>query len=200
MRELVYYVAVSLDGYIAGPDGQFDSFPTEGDHMVAQVERFPDALPTVAAEAMGLDQTQGMFDAVVMGWNTYAVGLPAGMTSPYQHLRQVVFSRSRTEADIPGEHPNLQVTNEAPVDVLRRLKSQQGKSVWLCGGGQLATQLAGEIDRLVLKRSPLLFGDGIPLFAPGTYRPSAFEEISTTTFGSGVVISEYLRRASPSQG
>ncbi|GAA2869558.1 dihydrofolate reductase family protein [Paenarthrobacter ilicis] len=200
MRELVYYVAVSLDGYIAGPDGQFDAFPAEGDHMVAQVERFPDALPTVAAEAMGLDQTQGMFDAVVMGWNTYAVGLPAGMTSPYQHLRQVVFSRSRTEADIPGEHPNLQVTNEAPVDVVRRLKSQQGKSVWLCGGGQLATQLAGEIDRLVLKRSPLLFGDGIPLFAPGTYRPSAFEEISTTTFGSGVVISEYLRRASPSQG
>jgi dihydrofolate reductase len=190
----VYYVAVSLDGYIAGPDGEFDAFPVEGDHMVAQIERFPEAIPTVVADSMGIDRTGSMFDAVVMGWNTYAVGLPAGMTSPYQHLEQVVFSRSRTEADIPGEHPNLKITDEDPVNVVRRLKSQPGKSIWLCGGGQLATQLAGEIDRLVLKRSPLLFGTGIPLFAPGTYQPSAFDEVSTTAFGSGVVISEYVRR------
>ncbi len=84
---------------------------------------------------------------------------------------------------------------KTPVDVVRRLKSQPGKAIWLCGGGQLATQLAGEIDRLVLKRSPLLFGDGIPLFAPGgAYQPSAFSEVSTTAFGSGVVISEYVRQ------
>ncbi|WP_024819451.1 dihydrofolate reductase family protein [Arthrobacter sp. 31Y] len=193
MRELVYYVAVSLDGYIAGPEGQFDAFPVEGDHMAAQIQRFPDAIPTVIADAMGIERT-GTFDAVVMGWNTYAVGLPAGMTSPYQHLEQVVFSRTRSEADIPGDHPNLTVTDEDPVDVVRRLKSQPGKSIWLCGGGQMATQLAGEIDRLVLKRSPLLFGNGIPLFAPGAYQPSAFAEVSTTAFSSGVVISEYVRR------
>ncbi|ASN18866.1 dihydrofolate reductase family protein [Arthrobacter sp. YN] len=194
MRELVYYVAVSLDGYIAGPGGEFDAFPVEGDHMAAQIERFPDAIPTVIADAMGIDRTGSMFDTVVMGWNTYAVGLPAGMTSPYQHLQQVVFSRKRTEEDIPGEHPNLELTHENPVDVVRRLKSEPGKSIWLCGGGHLATQLSGEIDRLVLKRSPLLFGDGIPLFAPGAYQPSAFEEVTTTAFGSGVVISEYVRR------
>ncbi|WGM21279.1 dihydrofolate reductase family protein [Paenarthrobacter sp. OM7] len=194
MRELVYYVAVSLDGYIAGPGGEFDAFPVEGDHMAAQIERFPEAIPTVAADAMGIEQGKATFDAVVMGWNTYAVGLPAGMTSPYQHLKQVVFSRSHTKADIPGEHPNLELTQENPVDVVRRLKSEPGKSIWLCGGGHLATQLSGEIDRLVLKRSPLLFGDGIPLFAPGAYQPSAFEEVTTTTFGSGVVISEYVRR------
>ncbi|WP_458107545.1 dihydrofolate reductase family protein [Arthrobacter sp. R3-55] len=194
MRELVYYVAVSLDGYIAGPGGEFDAFPVEGDHMVAQIERFPEAIPTVAADAMGMEQSNATFDAVVMGWNTYAVGLPAGMTSPYQHLKQVVFSRTRTEADIPGEYPNLTVTSEDPVEVVRRLKSQPGQSIWLCGGGQLATRLAGEIDRLVLKRSPLLFGNGIPLFAPGAYQPSAFREVSTTAFGSGVVISEYVRR------
>jgi dihydrofolate reductase len=194
VRELVYYVAVSLDGYIAGPGGEFDAFPVEGDHMAAQNERFSDAIPTVIADAMGIKRTGTMFDTVVMGWNTYAVGLPVGMTSPYQHLKQVVFSRTRTESDVPGEHPNLKVTDEDPVEVVRRLKSEPGQSIWLCGGGQLATQLAGEIDRLVLKRSPVLFGDGIPLFAPGTYQPSAFNEVSTTAFGSGVVISEYARR------
>ncbi|MFJ6452833.1 dihydrofolate reductase family protein [Paenarthrobacter sp. NPDC091669] len=194
MRELVYYVAVSLDGYIAGPGGEFDAFPVEGDHMAAQIKRFPEAIPTVAADAMGINQIKATFDTVVMGWNTYAVGLPAGMTSPYQHLQQVVFSRNRTEEDIPGEQPNLELTHEDPVEVVRRLKSEPGKSIWLCGGGQLATQLSGEIDRLVLKRSPLLFGNGIPLFAPGAYQPSTFEEVSTTAFGSGVVISEYVRR------
>lgn len=194
MRELVYYVAVSLDGYIAGPEGEFDAFPVEGDHMTAQNERFADAIPTVIADAMGIERTGTMFDTVVMGWNTYAVGLPVGMTSPYQHLRQVVFSRTKSEADIPGEHPNLTLTSEDPVEVVRRLKSEPGRSIWLCGGGELATKLADEIDRLVLKRSPLLFGDGIPLFAPGTYQPRAFDEAGTTAFDSGVVISEYVRR------
>ncbi|MCT9870672.1 dihydrofolate reductase family protein [Paenarthrobacter aurescens] len=194
MRELVYYVAVSLDGYIAGPGGEFDAFPVEGDHMAAQNERFSDAIPTAIADAMDIERSGTMFDTVLMGWNTYAVGLPFGMTSPYRHLRQVVFSRTRSEADIPGEHPNLALTSEDPVDVVRQLKAEPGKSIWLCGGGQLATQLSGEIDRLVLKRSPLLFGDGIPLFAPGAYQPSAFKEVSTTAFASGVVISEYARQ------
>lgn len=190
----MYYVAVSLDGYIAGPGGEFDAFPVEGDHMAALNARFSDAIPTAIADAFGIERTGTMFDTVVMGWNTYAVGLPVGMTSPYQHLQQVVFSRTRTEADIPGEHPNLTLTSEDPVEVVRRLKSGPGNSIWLCGGGTLATRLSGEIDRLVLKRNPLLFGNGIPLFAPGAYQPSSFDEVSTTAFGSGVVVSEYVRR------
>ncbi|PJJ72933.1 dihydrofolate reductase [Diaminobutyricimonas aerilata] len=193
MRELVYYVAVSLDGYIAGPDGQFDAFPMEGDHMQGIFERFPDTIPTVAAAAMDLDQSAGRFDTVVMGWNTYAVGLPHGLTSPYRHLDQVVFTRSHLHDDL-GERPNLTVTDENPVEVVRRLKAEPGRSIWLCGGSALATTLVDEIDRLVLKRSPLVLGDGIPLFAASGYAPRAFDEVSTTTFRSGVVISEYARR------
>ncbi|SIO06657.1 dihydrofolate reductase family protein [Agromyces cerinus] len=195
MRELVYYVAVSLDGYIAGPAGEFDAFPVEGDHMHHLNTRFADAVPTHIADVLGIEPTGSMFDTVVMGWNTLAVGLPT-VPSPYRHLRQFVFSRTRGEADIPGEHPNLTLTGEDPVEVVRRLKAEPGASIWLCGGGSLATVLADEIDRLVLKRSPLLFGDGIPLFAPGAYRPRAFEEVGTTAFESGVVVSEYVRRPS----
>jgi dihydrofolate reductase len=193
LRELVYYAAVSIDGYIAGPAGQFDAFLAEGDHMTAMFERYPDAVPTAPAGALGIPQLATGFDTVLMGWNTYGVGLPFGMTSPYSHLRQFVFSRTRTAADIPGDHPNLTVTGEDPVEVVRRLKAEPGASIWLCGGGSLATVLADEIDRLVLKRNPVLFGDGIPLFAPGAYRPQAFEQIGTTAFQSGVVVSEYVR-------
>ncbi|MRG59748.1 dihydrofolate reductase [Agromyces sp. CFH 90414] len=193
MRELVYYVAVSLDGCIAGPYGEFDAFLVEGDHMSAQNERFADAVPTDLAAALGIDQSGGGFDTVLMGWNTYAVGLPMGATSPYRHLRQIVFTRSHLDDDL-GERPNLEVTDEDPVEVVRRLKAEPGRAVWLCGGGQLATQLVDEIDRLVLKRQPLLFGAGIPLFAPGAYEPRAFAEVATTAYESGVVVSEYVRR------
>ncbi|PSL37692.1 dihydrofolate reductase [Labedella gwakjiensis] len=192
MRELVYYVAVSLDGYIAGPDGQFDGFLGEGDHMRSLTERFGDAIPTDIATALDIPQPGTMFDTVLMGWNTYAVGLDAGVASPYRHLRQVVFSRTRTTADIPGDTDGITLTSENPVDVVRRLKSEPGSAIWLCGGGSLASALGEEIDRLALKRNPVLFGAGIPLFEPGAYAPRDLDEVGTTVFESGVVFSEYV--------
>lgn len=184
MRELTYYAAVTLDGFIAGPGGEFDGFPVTGDHMAAINERYADTVPTDYAEALGLRQDRSLFDTVLMGWNTYAVG---GMDSPYRHLRQIVFSRTRTAA---GE--NLEVTDADPVDVVRGLKREEGAGIWLCGGAELAAVLAPEIDRLVLKRYPVLFGNGIPLFGGRPYRPSGLEEVGTTVFDSGVVFSEYV--------
>lgn len=186
MRELVYYVAVTLDGYIAGPAGEFDAFLIEGDHMDAINERFADTIPTEYAEAIGVAQDRSVFDTVLMGWNTYQVG---GVPSPYRHLRQIVFSRDNTAV---GE--NLEVTAEDPVDVVRRLKQEDGAAIWLCGGGALAATLADEIDRLVLKRQPLLFGSGIPLFGERPYAPARFDAVGTTAFDSGVVMSEFVRR------
>lgn len=186
MRELVYYVAVSLDGFIAGPQGEFDAFLIEGDHMDAINDRYGDTIPTDAAAALGIRQERTEFDTVLMGWNTYAIG---GVPSPYRHLRQIVFSRTRT-----AEGENLQVTAEDPRAVVQRLKQEEGGAIWLCGGGELAATLAEEIDRLVLKRQPLLFGDGIPLFGHRAYRPERFEPVETTAFRTGVVVSELVRR------
>lgn len=189
MRELVYYVAVTLDGFIAGPGGEFDAFLYEGDHVAAINERYADTLPTDAAVALGIPQERTMFDTVLMGWNTYSVG---GVASPYRHLRQIVFSRSRT-----AQGENLEVTDEDPRAVVGRLKEQDGGSIWLCGGGALAAELADDIDRLVLKRQPLLFGDGIPLFGDRPYRPHRFKPVETIAFDSGVVFSEFVRRREP---
>lgn len=188
MRELVYYVAVSLDGYIAGPEDQFDDFLVEGDHMAGINDEFADAIPTDIAAHLGIAQHGDRFGAVVMGANTHAVGLPA-MPSPYRHLEQVVFTHRSLE---PGE--NLTITDAEPVQVVRGLKQRPGADIWLCGGANLATQLRGEIDRLVLKRQPLLFGGGIPLFAPGDYAPLRWEHVRTRSFESGVNLTEYVRR------
>jgi dihydrofolate reductase len=188
MRELVYYVAVSLDGFIAGPDHEVDAFLYDGDHMDGINEEFADAIPTDIAARLGIAQTGDRFGAVVMGANTHAMGLP-DMPSPYRHLEQVVFTHRELE---PGE--NLTVTDADPVEVVRELKRQEGADIWLCGGGQLAAALYEEIDRLVLKRQPLLFGAGIPLFAPGPYSPGRFDLVSSRVFDSGVTFTQYVRR------
>jgi len=187
MRDLTYFVAVSLDGRIASPQGAFDAFPVEGDHMAAIVTDWTDALPAPALTALGLTPRLDRFDTVVMGYNTYAVGLPVGLTDPYPHLREFVFSRSAREAP-----EGVTVTDEDPVTVVRRLKAESGSGIWLCGGGQLAAVLADEIDRLVLKVNPVVLGDGLPLFA-GEYQPRNFVLERSTPYDSGVLISEYRR-------
>lgn len=188
MRELVYYVAVTLDGYIAGPDHQFDQFLVEGDHMAVGIDQYADAIPTDLATQLGIQQSRTRFDTVVMGANTYAAGLPDN-PNPFRHLAQyVVTSRSYDDAE------NLTFTDADPVELVRSLKEQPGRDIWLCGGAHLAAQLVGEIDRLILKRQPLLFGSGIPLFGPSPYAATRFDRVAHRDFDSGVAFTEFVRR------
>jgi dihydrofolate reductase len=189
VRELTYYVAVSADGFIAGPCGQFDQFLFEGDHASEIWEKYRGTAPTELARAAGLSLQDGPFDTVLMGWNTYAVGLP-GLLSPYRHLRQIVFTR---EHEAPEGAIGVEFTDRDPVEVVRELKAQDGAGIWLCGGGALAAVLADEIDRLALKLNPVLFGDGVRLFGDRPYNPTALRPLAITPYKSGVVLAEYAR-------
>lgn len=122
-----------------------------------------------------------------MGWNSYTPGLDIGVTSPYAHLHQIVATRQ--DRELPSE---IEITRD-PVTRLRELKQQDGLDIYLCGGGNLAGQLLPEIDRLVLKRNPLAFGSGIPLFGHAPYRPVHFEHERSRSFNSGVIVQEYRR-------
>ncbi|GAA3842289.1 dihydrofolate reductase family protein [Saccharothrix violaceirubra] len=186
MRKLVYYVAVTLDGFIADVDGGFDSFLFEGDHAGWLTAEYPEALPTAARPYLGLDGVPNRhFDTVLMGRATYQV--PGGLPSPYAHLRQFVVSSTLT-----GTPDDVEVIDT--VDPVRALKAQDGKDIWLCGGGKLASALAAEIDELRLKIHPIVLGRGIPLFddVPGVPR---FTLTSTRSFDTGVVFSTYARSA-----
>ncbi|MCM3696003.1 dihydrofolate reductase family protein [Microbacterium oleivorans] len=185
MRELVYYVAVSLDGFIAGPDGETDAFPVEGDHMRTLLDEFPETLPVHVAETLGIPLAAGRFDTVIMGRNTLAPALEIGVPSPYPHLRQVVATHRPH-----GLSAELDVTDE-PLRTVRELKTEPGADLWLCGGGQLAGSLLPEIDRLILKRNPVTFGSGLPLFGGSAYTPRSFDLGRARAFDSGVVIEEY---------
>lgn len=187
MRELVYYVAVSIDGYIAAPDGSYDAFPIEGDHMAVYLSDFADALPSHVLAALGVQPPGNRFDTVIQGRASYDVARAAGIERPYAHLSEFVATRS--EAASPD---GVTFTADA-LSTVRELKRREGLAIYLCGGGSLAGELLPEIDRLILKRNPVVLGDGVRLFGAAGAVVQNFDLVSCRRFESGVVIEEYVR-------
>jgi dihydrofolate reductase len=195
MRKLVYYVAATLDGRIAGPDGRADFFPFEGEPAEMIAAEYPETLPAHVRRPLGIaDAPNRHFDTLVMGRGTYEPALDAGITSPYPHLEQYVVS---TTLDI--EDPAVTVVRADPAGLVRELKRRDGLDIWLAGGGRLAAALVDEIDALVVKRHPLVIGSGIPLF-DGPYTLAAFTPTAARAFDSGLVVTTYTRAADPGRG
>ena len=188
MRELVYYVACSLDGFIAREDGSLNGFSWDDDYLSQLLESFPETFP---AHFRGTEATRAenkLFDAVLMGRKTYETGVQEGVLSPYPTLDQYVFSRTL------GERSDRQVEliSDGAVEFVKELKQRSGKAIWLCGGAGLAAALFGAelIDRLILKVNPVLFGQGVPLFA-GVTGETGLELVESRTFESGHVLLDY---------
>ncbi len=185
------YIGMTLDGFIAGPGDEVDFLPVSDDHTQHMKDRYPEVLPTHARHAMGVaDAPRRLFDTIVMGRRTYDPALQVGITDPYAHLRTVVFSRSLDES----LDPKVEITAADPVTRVRELKAEESPyGIYLAGGGALAGALLDEIDRMVVKKYPVVAGAGIPAFT-ADFRPTqlALEEVST--FDSGCAVLTYARR------
>ncbi|MCF3122838.1 dihydrofolate reductase family protein [Streptomyces arenae] len=196
MRKLVYFIAVSLDGFIAGPDGSDptgpDGFwPVGQDYLETLVGQYPETLPGPAREALGITAEGTHFDTILEGRRTYMIGVDAGVPDCYPHLRHIVFSRTLTEAPAPA----VELVATDPVERVRELKREEGKDIWLCGGGELAGTLRGEIDRLIVKLGPLTLGSGTPLFSSKTaFDPVTYERTDAVLLDSGTVFLTYDKR------
>ncbi|HEX6035390.1 MAG TPA: dihydrofolate reductase family protein, partial [Anaerolineales bacterium] len=184
--KLVYYVACTVDRFIARSDGSFDFYLSEGQHLLDLVEAFPETVPGHMRTAMGVTAENRRFDTVLMGRATYEVGVKEGVTSPYPHMKQYLFSR--TFKKTPDPDVELVATNA--VAAVRQLKQNDGKDIWLCGGGELATVLFSEIDELILKVNPILLGAGIPLFS-GTIQETALELCDSKIYSNGFTLLTY---------
>ncbi|MFC9660135.1 dihydrofolate reductase family protein [Nocardia sp. NPDC127606] len=197
MRKLVYFIASTLDGFIAGPDGTDPSGPggfwtPSEDYLQHLIAEYPETLPGLARAALGVTAEGRHFDTVVEGRNSYEVGLAAGVTNAYDHLRHLVFSRTLTESPDPG----VELVADDPVATVRELKRTDGKDIWLVGGGELAGALYGEIDRVIVKLSPLTIGTGIPLFGrTAAFAPNAWGLVDHTVLASGAAFFTYDRGA-----
>ena len=160
MRRLVYYVATSLDGRIAGPDDDVTIFPFDDDYGRELAADWSDALPTPVLGAYGIEPSRTRWDAVVMGRRTFQPAIDAGLGNPYAHLDTYVVSTTLRPADFP----DVTIVDGDPVDLLAELRRRPGGDIWLCGGGRLAAALAPQIDRLVLKVNPVVAVAGTALF------------------------------------
>ncbi|MEU4343985.1 dihydrofolate reductase family protein [Nocardia sp. NPDC023852] len=190
MRKLVYYAAVSLDGCIAGPQGEYDFYPTCEDMMAWINERYPESVPTHIRSLIGMpkDTPNKKWDTVVMGRGTYEPGLAAGTDSPYNHMKQYVFSSTLA----PVDNPQVEVVDTDPVELVRDLKKQEGLDIWLCGGGNLAGRLLGEVDQLIIKSYPVIAGDGVPVFT-GNFQPTQLTVTARQEFSSGAQVTWFDR-------
>ncbi|GAA2125000.1 dihydrofolate reductase family protein [Actinomadura napierensis] len=201
MRKLVYYIATTLDGFIAGPDGADPSgpngfWPIPADYIEHLVAHYPETLPGPARTALSVTADGTHFDTAVEGRRCYEIGLKAGLTNAYPHLRHLVFSRTLTESPDPA----VEVVSTDPAEKVRELKRQDGKDIWLVGGGELAGALYGEIDRLILKMGPLTIGTGIPLFSrTAAFDPRTWKLTDHTVLASGAAFLTYDRPADLSE-
>lgn len=144
-RRLRYHVAVSLDGFIAGPQGDYDWI-------------VPD--PSIDFAAL-----YKQFDTVIMGRKTYEVVTAQGGDGAMPGLDVVVFSRTLPASVRPG----VRIVNEDPGAVVAEMKAKPGGDIWLFGGGVLFRSLldAGLVDTVEVAVVPALLGAGIPLLPPG---------------------------------
>ena len=166
MPKITYYVAASLDGYIADADGGVGWLP-EGD-----------------ASDYGYDEFYAGVDALVMGRRTYDQVLGFGQW-PYAGKPAYVFTSHPPEDDPYG----VEFFGGSPAEFARSVASRYSGAVWLVGGGNLAEQFrgAGLIDEYVIHLIPVILGQGIPLFG-GAAPPTALRLETTRVYDDGVVM------------
>lgn len=145
MRKVTFRVANSLDNYIARTDGAFDWILGSEEANSAMTEFWKN------------------IDTVVIGRKTYEPVLKSGKPFPtYPGVKNYVLSR--TLKDVSDK--NVEVIREDVVEFVRKLKTEEGRDIFIMGGGMLAKPLfeANLVDEVGVNIHPVLLGSGIPLF------------------------------------
>jgi dihydrofolate reductase len=148
MRRVRYRVAASLDGYIAGPNGEIDWIVQDPDVDFASLF--------------------SGFDTALLGRRTYELTLQPGAPPWPPGWRIYVFSRTLNAA----EHPAVTVVSSDIDRTVADLRAQPGRDIWLFGGGNLFGSLlgAGVVDQIEIAVMPVVLGGGIPFVSIGTPR------------------------------
>ncbi len=176
MRPVRYNVAASLDGFIAGPNGEFDWIPED---------------PTVDFAALF-----AKVDTVLIGRRTWdVVNAQGGEAAWPAGSRIFVFSRTLRAAD----HPQVTVVAGDAAERVAALRAEPGDGeIWLFGGGALFAELlaAGQVDAVEVTIVPVLLGGGIPLL-PGTPSRVGLSLTHSQVYPTGMVALHYAVRPSP---
>ena len=171
MRKVVLGVGISLDGYIARPDGSVDFLFMPDDYSMASFFK--------------------TIDIGIMGRKTLdaAIALNGGKYDGHG-LSAYVMSRAAPSRKLKG----VTYTSESPAELISRLRTVPGKDIWLMGGGEIAREFlaAGLVDEIHLGVVPTLLGEGIPLF-PAGFAQQNLELIENRSYSKGLISLKYRR-------
>ena len=170
MRRVKHFVAMSLDAFIAGPEGEVDWLFMDQDY--------------------GMKEFYASIDTVLMGRKTYEFGLSHG-TRSYPGVTNIVFSRTLW-AD---EYPEVTVVAADAGETIEALRAQEGRDIWLVGGGQIfhAALRAGCVDDVIVAVHPILLGEGIPLL-PTMAQATHLKLTHTKAYDTGLITLSYRVR------
>ncbi|WP_420388198.1 dihydrofolate reductase family protein [Roseivirga sp.] len=148
MRKLITYIAISLDGKIADRDGGVE---------------WLESLPHPKDEDYGYATFIQSIDTTIMGNTTYQQVLGFDVPFPYQEQTNYVLTRN---TDLKDDENVLFISKDHAARI-EELKKEEGKDIWLIGGGQINTLClqAGLIDEMIVHVMPYVMGAGIPLFS-----------------------------------
>ena len=168
MRRIRYQVAASLDGFIAGPKGEFDWIPHDPD--------------------FDFEALHAQFDTYLMGRGTYELTLSMGEGSGVKG-QVIVFSRTLR----PKDHPNATIVSDGIEDTLNELRARPGKDIWLFGGGELFRSLLeiDQVDSVEIAVMPILLGGGIPMLPSPAVRRKLKLRRHQASSKVGTVLLEY---------
>lgn len=173
MHPIIYDVAVSLDGFISGPDQDISRFAHDG--------------PVVD----DYNSRMAGYTTAIMGRATYEFayqfGLQAGQ-NPYPHMRTLVFSKTM---NCP-ENSDIEVVRAGPEQILKDLKQNTNGPIYLCGGGAFAGSLleVGLIDRVLFKRAPIVLGSGVRVFGDQNH-PQQLTRQNTKSYDNGYLLEDF---------
>jgi dihydrofolate reductase len=166
MRRVRYQVACSLDGFIAGPDGDFGWITPE--------------------PAFDFDAHYAQFDTLLMGRRTYEA--VRAMAEGFRGKEVLVASRTLP----PERRPGIEIVGEGLEERIRELRGQPGGDIWLYGGGELFSQLLAWdlVDTVEPAVVPILLGGGVPLLpSPAVRRRLTL--LRHRAYPGGMVLLEY---------
>lgn len=173
-RKLVLYIAMSLDGYIAGENDDLDflsSVETEG-------------------EDYGYADFNRTVDTIIMGRRTYDKVLSFGIEFPHKNKKCYVLSKSKM-----GSDENVEYWNSSVSDLLQHIRKSEGKNIYCDGGSKVVFELMKNdlIDRYIISIIPTFVGNGITLFKSGRDRLD-LKHVKTKSYPSGLVQLWYDRK------
>jgi dihydrofolate reductase len=171
MRKIILQVAVSLDSFIEGPNGEIDWCFTDQDY--------------------GMKDFFKQVDTVFMGRKTYELMLTMGddATAGFPKFKEYIFSTTLNEVN-----DGVVIRDDVPLQV-EKIKNENGKDIWLFGGGSLTTSLMNLklVDEIWLAVHPVILGGGKPLFENLNERVN-LDHLDTKTYSTGLVFSKYAVR------